>query len=312
MATEISDLVRSNIRMLREIRARAYSLERANNPDLPSRNPYRKENFHELCGLTAGQYKDLEFGDLPEGDTSEVAEDPNLLNSKRRPRITVDRLVAIASALEVNVETLLLPPADWVNGNAEFSVAAEDPARNAPHLEVRANDYAMWILGLESLPEQSSEQFRNHAFRLLPYMDRQSLMNRENDINRPKSSQDMERERDERLPRFINDLLNAPDGPEKEKLLSWHQLPAEWLNESISREQYMAALNYVDLVRYMLNGLSSILSTTRQFGDYAARKASHDEGMDESWMVEARDHFEAVLDAVSDRLLSANPPPQGR
>ncbi len=312
MDTEISDLVRSNVRMLREIRARAYDLERQNNPDLPSKNPYRKEHFHELCGLTAGQYKDLEYGDLPEAETSGIAADPKALNSKRTPRISVDRLVAIARALGVNVETLLLPPADWVAANSEISVAAENPTKTEPILKVRANDYALWILGLEPLPQQSPRQFRHHAFRLLPYMGRQKLMNRENDIRSLQSPEDMERERDERLRRFIDDLLNAPNSPSKHALLSWHGLPAEWLNESKSRDMYMASLDYVDLVRYLLDSLSAMLSTTRRFGEYTAHKSPQDQEMDDSWMIEACTHFDAVLEAVSERLLSADPPPRGR
>lgn len=312
MTIEISDLVRSNIRILREIRAREYDIRRQEDPDLPSRNPFRKEHFHELCGLKAGQYKDLEYSDLPHTQALEDTADAQGSPSRRAPRISVDRLVAIASALGVNVQTLLLPPSDWVTSSAQVEVPAEDPLTKYPVLNAGANDYAMWILGLEPLPDQSLPRFQHHAFRLLPYLDRERLMDRDFDLPNPESLLDMEHDRDVRLPTLIKEIRNAPLGARGDQLLAWGSLEVIALNDTESRNKYMASLDYVDLVRYLLHALAGTLAASRAYGDYTQKKAPADEEMDEAYMEEAGAHFDAVLESVIDRLLASSPPPQGR
>ena len=312
MTIEISDLVRSNIRILREIRAREYDIRRQEDPDLPSRNPFRKEHFHELCGLKAGQYKDLEYSDLPQtqalGDTADAQESA----SRRAPRISVDRLVVIASALGVNVQTLLLPPSDWVTRNAQVKVTAEDPLTNLPILDAGANDYAMWILGLEPLPDQALPRFQHHAFRLLPYLDRERLMDRDFDLPNPKSLLDMEHDRDLRLPTLINEIRNAPSGANRDQLLAWGSMEVIARNDTMVRDTYMDSLDYVDLVRYLLHALATMLTVTHAYGDYMRTKDRFDEDIDESPMEEARAHFDPVLNAVLERLATGQQPPKGR
>jgi len=304
MIVDISDLVRSNIRFLREFRAHEYSVQRRQDPNLPSRNPFRKEHFHERCGLKAGQYRDLENGDLPRQSQVDDSADSGALDPKRIPKITVDRLIAIAAALDVNVGTLMLPPEEWVRNLFRIDIRAEDSTNQQYVLQADANDYALWILGLEPLPGQSLYRFRRHAYRLLPYLDRAEVMDRDRTLERPTSPMDMEEER--RLPTVDADLRL------RKAIDKWAALDAILLNQERPRTEYMSKLLYVDLVRFLLDGLREMFTTTHDFGAYTRSKKPGDEPMDEGPMEDAGVDFNAVLDAVFARLLAGLDPPQGR
>jgi len=312
MLVDISDLVRSNIRFMRELRARQYAVARRQDPNLPERNPFRKEHFHERCGLKAGQYRDLENGDLPRQVHGDDLAESDALDPKRIPKITVDRLVAIAAALDVNVGTLMLPPEDWVRNRFRIDVPAEDSTTHQYVLQDDANDFALWILGLEPLPGQSQYRFRHHAYRLLPYLDRAEVMDRDRTLEQPTSPVDMEDQRERRLPKVIADLQRNPDDPLSKALLEWESLDAILLNEEQSRIEYMSKLLYVDLLRFLLDGLREMFTTTHDFGAYTRSMRPGDEPMDEGPMEDAGVKFNAVLDAVFDRLLENLGPPQGR